>query len=143
MSEKKTTATQFCVEILLNGGTLNDLPKIQLPTVSDVLNEHIGKSTMPIRTIAELSGINNSTIHRILNNEMNPTRNTLLRLAFIMEMSFEETQVLLKAGNRSLLSASRIRDLIIMQGIVQKRFLGDVNDTLTDQGFHDLFSKQD
>ena len=143
LSEQMLSQTHLCVQILLNGGSLDELPKEKTPTLADVLNENIGKMEMPIKTIAELSGINNSTIHRILNNEMHPSRNTLLRLAFILKLTFEDTQVLLKAGNRSLLSGSRERDRIIMQGIVQKRHLGDINDELNIKGFNDLLSKQD
>lgn len=143
LSEQMLSQTQLCVQILLNGGSLDELPKEKTPTLADVLNEYIGKRDMAIKTIAELSGINNSTIHRILNNEMHPSRNTLLRLAFILNLTFEDTQVLLKAGNRSLLSGSRERDRIIMQGIVQKRHLGDINDELNIKGFNDLLSKQD
>ena len=143
LSEQMLSQTQLCVQILLNGGSLDELPKEKTPTLADVLNEYIGKRDMAIKTIAELSGINNSTIHRILNNEMHPSRNTLLRLAFILNLTFEDTQVLLKAGNRSLLSGSRERDRIIMQGIVQKRHLGDINEKLKRSGFNDLLSKQD
>ena len=95
LSEQMLSQTQLCVQILLNGGSLDELPKEKTPTLADVLNENIGKMEMPIKTIAELSGINNSTIHRILNNEMHPSRNTLLRLAFILKLTFEDTQVLL------------------------------------------------
>lgn len=143
LSEQILSKTQLCVQILLNGGSLDELPKEKTPTLADVLNEYIGKRNIAVKTIAELSGINNSTIHRILNNEMHPSRNTLLRLAFILKLTFEDTQVLLKAGNRSLLSSSRERDRIIMQGIVQKRHLGDINEKLKRSGFNDLLSKQD
>lgn len=142
MPKQAISRTQLCVDILLKGGTLDDLPKDKPLSLAEVLNENIGKADLAIKTIAELSGINNATIHRILNGEMHPTRNTLLRLAFVMKMTFETTQVLLKAGNRSLLSGSRDRDRIIIQGIVQNHLLGDVNKELTCNGFHDLFSKQ-
>lgn len=143
MSEPNSCLTQMCIEILKNGGTLSDLPKEETPTLSDVLNLNLGKMKKPIKTIAELAGLNNASMHKILGGEMHPTRNTLLRLALVMELPIETTQVLLKAGNRSLLSGSRPRDLIIMEGIVQKCDLGNVDSKLQRAGFNDLFSKQD
>lgn len=143
MSEPNPCLTQMCIEILKNGGTLSDLPKEKTPTLSDVLNLNLGKMKKPIKTIAELAGLNNASMHKILGGEMHPTRNTLLRLALVMELPIETTQVLLKAGNRSLLSGSRPRDLIIMEGLVHKCDIGYVDSELQCAGFNDLFSKQD
>lgn len=143
MSEPNPCLTQMCIEILKNGGTLSDLPKEKTPTLSDVLNLNLGKTKRPIKTIAELAGLNNASMHKILGGEMHPTRNTLLRLALVMELPIETTQVLLKAGNRSLLSGSRPRDRMIMESIVHDWNLGDVNSRLRESGFHDLFAKQD
>ena len=143
MKVQAENLTRMCEEILKKGGCLEDLPKERIPKLADVLNECFGQIDKPIITIAELSGINNSSIHKALNGEMNPTRNTLLRLAFTMQLSFETTQVLLKSGNRSSLSGGRDRDRIIMQGIIKGYHLGDVCDELTQNGFRDLYSKQD
>lgn len=135
--------TQLCVDTLKKGGSLSEIPKERIPSLTDVLNTFLGKTDCSIKTIAELAGINNASLHKMLSNKMHPTRNTLLRLALVMELSFEDTQVLLKAGNRSLLSGSRERDLVIMRGIIQKLALGDVCDELKRCGFSELFSKQD
>lgn len=143
MSVQAENLTRMCEDILKKGGCLDDLPKERVPKLADVLNQCLGQVDKPIIVIAELSGINNASIHKILNGDMNPTRNTLLRLAFTMKMPFETTQVLLKSGNRSSLSGGRDRDRIIMQGIIQKHTLLDVCDELTKSGFHDLYSKQD
>ena len=143
MTEQHAGLTQLCVEALKKGGSLSDIPKEYIPSLTEVLNANLGKTNRTIKAIAELAGINNASIHKMLNNELHPTRNTLLRLALVMNLSFEDTQVLLKAGNRSLLSGSRERDRIIMRGIVQNRALGSVCDELACCGFSDLFSKQD
>lgn len=135
--------TDLCVVILAGGGSLNDLPDATLPTLRDVLDEHIGKSHMTVLAIAELAGLSNSTMHRILKGEIHPSRNALLRLALVLDMSFETTQLLLMAGNRSTLSGGRYRDRPIMQGIVQHKPLGSVNEVLNNMGYQDLFSRQD
>ena len=143
MADKRKSLTNIYVNILKNGGTISDLPKEKTPSLTEVLNGYLGRTSKPIKTVAELAGLNNASMHKILGGEMHPSRNTLLRLSLVMELSFEDTQALLKAGNRSMLSGSRNRDLIIMEGIIQRQGLGSVNAALTRQGFGDLFAKQD
>ena len=55
-----------------------------------------------------------------------------------LALSFEETQVLLKSGNCSLLSAARERDLVIMSGIANELDYETVNKELTEKGMPDL-----
>lgn len=125
------------------GGSLDDLPKTHLPSLKDVLNEHIGRSHMTILAIAELAGVSNSTMHRIMKGEIHPSRNVLLRLALVLGMSFDATQLLLEAGNRSSLSGGRCRDRPIMQAIIQKKTISYANEKLNEGGFQDLFSRRD
>lgn len=135
--------TQRCVEILAGGGHLEDLPNEYLPPLKDILDQYIGKSHMAILTIADFTGISNSTIHRILNGEIHPSRNVLIRLALVLGMSFDATQLLLVAGNRSVLSGGRLRDRPIMMGIIQHKTIGYVNSQLQEKGLESLFSHRD
>lgn len=104
--------------------------KIRFPTISQVMNDFMGKKNISVERISDLSDINPSTIYRIMNSERNPTRNAIIRIAMAMPLNFHETQVLLKSADCSLLSASRERDLIIMEGIAQVRDYETVNETL-------------
>ena len=112
--------------------------KFFFPTISDVLNELLGEKNLSVETVAALSDVNPVTIYRIMNKQRNPSRNVILRIAMAMELSIEETQVLLKSGNCSLLSASRERDLIIMEGIINGKYYDVVNDTLTSKNMLNL-----
>ena len=49
--------------------------------------------------------------------------------------------VLLKSGNCAALSASRPRDLIIMDGIINKKYFDDINNVLIEKGLTDLNSR--
>ena len=73
-----------------------------------------------------------------MSKKRNPSRNALLRIAMGMELSLEETQVLLKSGNCAALSASRERDLEIMNGIIKKKYYDEVNDALIEKNLPDL-----
>ena len=68
-------------------------------------------------------------------------RNTLLRLALTLEMDFEQCQQLLKAGSAAQLTSSRLRDRIIMVGLLNQEPLDEISRTLDEQGFIDLYAK--
>ena len=86
--------------------------------------------------------MNPSTIYKYLNREENPSRNTLIRLALAMKITLEETQVLLKSGNRAALSGSRVRDVYIMDGIITKKDYDQVNAVLSKNGLLDLNARE-
>ena len=113
----------------------------RLPTLSSCLNEIMGKRDMSVEVAAGLADINKATLHKIMSQKMNPSRNVLLRLALALEMNFEETQILLKSGNCAALSGHRSRDLYIIDGITGQKSFDEVNAALTAHGFPDLYSK--
>lgn len=108
--------------------------RILFPTIASVLNELLGKKNMRVEEVAGFAGIDPATIYRIMNRQRNPSRNTLIRLALGMNLSFDETQVLLKSGNCSALSGAKKRDLIIIHGIINKMDYSEVNDALEKSG---------
>ena len=112
--------------------------RILFPTISNVLNEFLERENMSVETLSDLSDIKKSTIYRIMNKQRNPGRNVILRIAVALALSFEETQVLLKSGNCSLLSASRDRDLVIMEGIAQEKDYESINEELIARNMIDL-----
>ena len=115
--------------------------QVKLPSLPGCLNEFLGKRGMNTDALAELAGMNRASAYKILNGEMKPSRNVLLRMALVLEMGFEETQVLLKCGERAALSASRPRDLLLMDAVVNHRPIDDVNRQLQEKGFLDLYSR--
>ena len=112
--------------------------KILYPTISEVLNEFMGRENITVEKLSMLSDVKVSTIYRIMNKQRNPNRNTILRLALALALSFEETQVLLKSSNCSLLSAARERDLIIMSGITKELDYESVNKELAEKNMPEL-----
>ena len=115
--------------------------KVIFPTISDVLNEFMGRQDMSVSTLAILSDMNQATIHRIMKKERNPGRNAVLRMAIALNLSFDETQVLLKSGNCALLSATRERDLVIMKGITDGVTYEALNDELEARNMPNLNAK--
>lgn len=138
------TPTQMAAQYFEKGYTPEQVQdvmrnkKILYPTISEVLNEFMGRENISVEKLSILSDVKVSTIYRIMNRQRNPNRNTILRLALALALSFEETQVLLKSGNCSLLSAARERDLVIMSGIANELDYESVNKELTEKGMPDL-----
>ncbi len=147
VSRDGKSQTQIAAEYLEKGFTPEEVveimkrEKIFFPSIASVLNEFLGKKNKSVEALAELSGMNPATIYRFMNNERNPSRNALLRMAVTLELSLDETQVLLKSGNCAALSASRPRDLIIMDGIINKKYFDDINNVLIEKGLTDLNSR--
>lgn len=128
LQEKKVTADQLA-------GT------VKLPSLSSCLNTMMGRRGLSVEVTAGMADINRATLHKIMTQKVNPSRNVLLRLALALEMSFDETQTLLKSGSCTALSGRRERDLFIIEGITNRRTFDEVNDNLNRYGFPDLYSK--
>lgn len=113
----------------------------KLPSLSSCLNEMMGRRNLSVEVTAGLADMNRATLHKIMTQKINPSRNVLLRLALALSMTFEETQTLLKSGSCAALSGRRERDLFIIEGITNRRTFDEVNANLIRYGFADLYSK--
>lgn len=136
--------TVYAANLIANGYTPDEVKEIMkrekmaFPTISGVLNELIGAKNLTVDIVAGRADIDPATIYRFMNKKRNPSRNALLRIAMGMELSLEETQVLLKSGNCAALSGSRERDIEIMDGIINKKYYDEVNDVLHRKNLPDL-----
>lgn len=134
--------TYYYVQQLLNGVPMPDLNDVPLgPCVNELINRALTHRNISISTVAELAGINRSSLYKILDGSVQPQRNTLLRLALTLELNYEQTQQLLKAGNVAQLSSQRLRDRVIMAGLLNHDPLDEISNVLEDQGFPNLYAK--
>ena len=134
--------TDQLVFYLRQGYSIDDLAcKSTFPSLPGFLNDMLGRKKISVEVASGLADINTATTYKIMKKQIAPSRNLLLRLAFALEMSFEETQILLKCGNTASLSASRKRDQYIMEGIIKKNNFDDVNTVLAEHGLPTLYSK--
>ena len=140
---QNTGPTEMAISRLKNGTPVTKiLQETRSPTLGDYLFEFLCKTNRSTETIAGLAGLNKSSLYRILNAEVCPQRNVLLRLSRIVNMNLSETQKLLKLGNLASLSGSNPRDIVIIDGILRNLDIVDINNNLTKNGFSDLFSKK-
>lgn len=142
MKPETMSQTYYFVKQVLDGFPMPKLDEIPLgPSVNDLINQALARRNISVSAVAELAGINRSSLYKILDGTVQPQRNTLLRLALTLELSYEETQQLLKAGNVSQLSSQRLRDRVILTGLLNQEPLDEISQILEDQGFPNLYAK--
>lgn len=137
------TPTELAIDLLKKGKPVDQVVKeARLPSLGAYLFDFICKKELSVQVTAELAGLNRATLHKILNGDMNPRPNVLLRLSRVLKMNLDETQKLLKCGNCAMLSGGRPRDIHIMDGILHDRCIADIDESLTAKGFPGLFTQR-
>lgn len=135
--------TEIAVSRLKGGASVTQLlHEANGPALGDYLFQFLRKTPRSVEAIAGLAGLNKSSLYRILNAEVSPQRNVLLRLSRVLGMNLSETQKLLKIGDLASLSGSSPRDIVIIDGILRELDIIDINNHLEKNGFSDLFSKK-
>ena len=138
----KLAPTQKAINAMKNGKRWEDITvPIRAATLGNFLMNQICAKGISIGTASELAGLNRATLYKILNGDTHPTRNVLIRLSRILDMSIEATQQLLKMAGFSPLSGSRTHDVIIMYGIINGLNIMDIDRDLTKNGYPSLFAK--
>ena len=139
MKSLQPTPTTIIVQMIKDGKLdPNAVSPIPLPSLSACLNELMGPSGLSATALAELASLHRSSVFRILSGETTPSRNVLLSLAVVLGLDLEETQTLLKCGECAPLSGSRPRDVLILEGLVKHKSLGEIDDTLKNQNLKGL-----
>ena len=101
---------------------------VQLLAERDISNEDLGTA----------ANIGRSTIYKIIGGKLLPEQDTLLRIAFVLELTAEETQQLLKTGRRAQLTASRPRDIAIIYGLQNALTLDEMDEVLMERGMEPI-----
>lgn len=146
MQNRPELQTRTIIDILSKGRmSIEDIEKqiSYYDRLGGILLTEMGKADMTVDNLSGFSAVNRNTIYKTLNGKMLPERNTILRWAFVMHMTIERTDVMLKASTRGGLSAHVKRDLLIMNGLAQKYDLWDMDAELRENGFQPLLRDDD
>ncbi|MCC8138250.1 MAG: hypothetical protein LIO76_09380 [Clostridiales bacterium] len=106
--------------------------KPSMKTVGDLLLPKLGKKDMSVETMAQLAGLSRAAGYKLIRNQGNTTQDTLLRIAFVLDFTAEETQALLKSGHCAPLTAARLRDRAIIYGLKNHLSLGEMDSVLAE-----------
>ncbi len=111
--------------------------KPALPLKSHLL-KLMGEKGMSNEDLGVLANIGRSTVYKIMDGKQRPEQDALLRMAFALELTGEETQQLLKAGHRAQLTASRPRNIAIIFGLQNGLTLDEMDGILMERGMDPL-----
>ena len=93
------------------------------------LNYIINTKNMTVAQVAKTSG-STEYVYKVFNGTRKPSRNIIIAIAFGAELSFEETQLLLRISKQAILDSRDKRDSIIIYGLVHHLSIYEVDDLL-------------
>ncbi|MBQ2990935.1 MAG: helix-turn-helix transcriptional regulator [Clostridia bacterium] len=131
-------------QIILNGQiSLNELDSLlrdvrPAPKFSSHLMNLLAQRDLSNEDFASLANIGRSTVYKILNGKQLPEQDMLLRMAFVLELSAQEAQQLLKAAQRALLTSSRPRDIAVIVGLNNHLTLDEMDEVLMERSLAPL-----
>lgn len=108
------------------------------PKLSAHLTELLIAKGLSNDELAAYANIGRSTIYKIMSGKQLPEQDLLLRIAFVLELTGEETQLLLKTGHRAQLTADRPRDIAIIYGLQNGLTLSEMDSILMERGMTPL-----
>ena len=103
-----------------------------LPSFSDYIGDLCRSREEKPAQILKRCNIERTFGHRLFSGERNPSRDTVLQLAFGFELTTDETQQLLKVARASALHPKVRRDAVIAYCIHNGRTLTDTQQCLYD-----------
>lgn len=130
------TITQKLLENLKNADdikTFLDLHEQEFlsQTLTDYLNELMSYKHITVAKIAKNSGIG-EYVYKIFSGERRATRDVLISVAFGMELSIEETQLLLRIAKFAILDSREKRDSVIIYAISHNMTVFECDDLLSE-----------
>lgn len=100
------------------------------PALPEYLQQLMERHDMTISVLIEKTLLSKSFVYQIFSGKRNPGRDILLRIAFAMHLSVEETQHLFLVGGKGALYPRVRRDAVIIYCLEEKMSLYDANDFL-------------
>lgn len=102
---------------------------------SDYLYILLEEKHMIPADLVELTSIDRSYIYHIMSGKRTPSRETILEIAFAMQLNLDHTQQLLRLAGRTPLYSKNKHDAAIIFCIQKKKTLQEMNELLYSLGF--------
>ena len=139
-NEDRVSRTSFLIDQMRKGMSFNAVLEDVKPTetLASLLLKFTGRAGISTERMAEFAGMSRAAGYKIMNGKMRPEADSLLRIAFVLRLSVEETQSLLKSAHRATLSGSDQRDAAILYGLINGLTLSEMDELLVDKGYAGL-----
>lgn len=108
--------------------------QMALESIPSYLNKKMGERNLSTAQLFEAASTERSTGYKIMNGQLLPSRDSLLRVAFALGLDVNEVQYLLKVGRRAQLTPRDSRDAVILHCIIKHASLLDANLLLFEAG---------
>ena len=112
------------------GNYLGELSDAMLPTFADYIAQLCDERGLKHESVIGKAGLERSFGHRLFNGTRNPSRDTVLQVAFGFGLDCDETQQLLKVAGVGALHPKVKRDAVIAYCLHKGRSLMDVQELL-------------
>ena len=116
------------------GGYLDENGQATLPPFSDFIAQLAAERELKREEIAAGAGLERTYGHRLFNGTRNPSRDTVLQLAFGLRLSADEAQHLLEVAQKSPLHPKVGRDAVVAWHLHNGRSLMDAQQALYENG---------
>lgn len=134
-TERKTDYTAYAIEWMeAHEQPLPPDKQMALESIPSYLNKKLGEKGLTTAQLFEAAGTERSTGYKIMNGQLLPSRDSLLRAALVLGLDVNETQYLLKVGRRARLTPRDTRDAVVLHCIIRHKSLMDSNLTLDEAG---------
>lgn len=116
------------------GAYLAEQDDVTLPTFADYLTKLSEGKGLKRETVINAAGLERTFGHRLFNGTRNPSRDTVLQLAFGLGLSTDEAQQLLKVARKSPLHPKVKRDAVVAFCLHNAHTLMDAQQVLYNNG---------
>lgn len=107
-------------------------------TLAEYLAQLIDEKKLKKAVIIAESGLERTYAYQIFSGKKLPKRDKLLALAFGMQLTYEETQTLLKVNEYAQLYPKNRRDSMIIFALNKGQSIFELNETLFSMGEHTI-----
>ncbi len=114
-------------------------PFMTLPPLHEYLNELIEERHETPQRVFEKIGLERTMGHRIMAGSRQPSRNVLIRLAFELALTLEETQNLLQIGGKAVLYPRVRRDNLLIYALTHTMSIEEIEAQLQALGEKSLY----
>ena len=116
------------------GSYLDENSGTTLPSFADYIAQLSDERALKHETVIARAGVERSFGHRLFNGTRNPSRDTVLQLAFGLGLGCDESQQLLKVAGMSPLHPKVKRDAVVAYCLHNGRTLMDAQELLYENG---------
>lgn len=140
---KNFKKTDKLLDILKKSPTIDDYienvnDNLLHMTLSEYLNKILSDRNLKVSDLVKLTSLDRTYTYQIISGHKKPSRDKVIAICLALDMSFEDTQQLLKATGYPILYARFQRDSIIIFAFQHGASLTDTNELLYDFDFDTL-----